>query len=110
MKIELLVVPDCPHESTARGLLEASLLAAGLAGTPFDTVVVGAQAGRKELGFIGSPSFFVDGRDLLPVAAAVPAVACRVYRHEDGALAGAPDQATLVQAVRRAADLPDADT
>ncbi len=102
MVVELLVVRDCPNEAPAREALAASLAAAGLAGTSVDTVVVDDQARADELGFIGSPSFYVDGVDVLPVVGAVPAVACRVYRGASGALTGVPDRPVLVDALLRA--------
>jgi len=55
------------------------------------------------LGFVGSPTFRWQGRDLLPPGPGEPAgLACRVYRRRDGRVSPLPDPDDLREAVASA--------
>ena len=99
MHAELLVVPDCPNERRAFELFRSVVAGAGFEGEP-SIVVVDTDEAAAERGFVGSPSFFVDGSDLLPVIDTPPAVACRLYRSAAGDLSGLPSPERLAAAVR----------
>ena len=99
VKFELLVVPGCPHAVDAEVQFGLVLTRAGLS-AGVDVVVVDDETLATERGFSGSPSFFVDGVDVLPVGGARPSVACRVYRDEQGKLSGLPTEQVLLEAVR----------
>ncbi|MDI3406883.1 hypothetical protein [Streptomyces cavernicola] len=108
MEIEILVVPDCPHQQLAESRLREALddLAlddVGLAGTGFTTRVVGGQLEAERSGFTGSPTFLVDGRDPFAEPGVPPSLACRVYR-TPGGLAGVPEVGQLVKVLRAAVD------
>ncbi|MGQ0837303.1 hypothetical protein [Actinokineospora sp.] len=95
LRIELLVVPDCPHETPAALLLRRALDDEGLAATGFATVVVTSDEQAVELGFPGSPTIRIDGVD--PFEACLPpGLTCRVYRTP----AGLPDLPALRAALR----------
>nr|WP_238426878.1 hypothetical protein [Streptomyces adustus] len=65
-----------------------------------DTVrVVSDQAEAERIGFTGSPTIWIGGRDPFAEAGRAPGLACRVYRTPDG-LAGAPELDELRQALR----------
>lgn len=98
MRLELLVVPECPNGGAAADLFRASLAAAGV-GADVATIVVTDQDTAIRLGFTGSPSFFLDGHDLLPDGGP-PGVACRLYTVH-GNLAGLPEQQALIDAIGR---------
>lgn len=101
--VELLLVPNCPHGHDAAGLMRAVLDAAGVPDVPVRVTVIETVEEAVERGFVGSPTFLVDGVD--PFAATdpvVPALACRLYRTAGG-LRGIPDREDLLGAVRRAA-------
>lgn len=100
MRFELLVVPDCPYQAAAGELFRSSLAAAGLP-TQFSAVVVSDPTTAEHSRFTGSPSFFADGRDLLPDNQK-PGIACRLYATERG-LSGLPDQQSLVDALKAVA-------
>ncbi|HET7474874.1 MAG TPA: hypothetical protein VFJ97_02500 [Dermatophilaceae bacterium] len=102
MKVELLVIPDCPNGAAAAVLLREVLDRVGLAGAGFGTVVVDNPVLAEARGFAGSPSFHVDGVDVFPVAGGSAGMACRVYRTPSGALSGLPDPAALSAALARA--------
>lgn len=90
MKVQVLQVPDCPHAPTLVARL-AELLGDGVR---IDRVDVADEHRARSLGMRGSPTLLVDGVDPFPTEA--PAgLACRLYRDDDGALAGAPSLAQL---------------
>ncbi len=88
MDVELLVVPDCPHEMAAAELTRAALEAVG-SSTSITTTVIATEAEARARGFTGSPTFLVNGRDLFAQPGAGVGVACRVYPTPAG-LAGVP--------------------
>jgi hypothetical protein len=79
MRIELLVVPDCPHEEAAGVLLRRGLDDIGLGSQSFEVVVVESPAVAEQMHFLGSPTFMVEGRDLFDEPRRAAAVACRIY-------------------------------
>lgn len=97
--IELLVVPDCPHEGPARELVTSILTEQGITATLVTTVVTD-DAEAQARGFIGSPTFLVDGADPFAQDGAPVGLACRVYRSARG-LAGLPDRDALAEALTR---------
>jgi hypothetical protein len=99
MRIELLVVPDCPHEAPAAHLLRAALYDIGLGSVGHTVAVIDTQADAERRHFVGSPTFCVDGEDVFPEPGRPAAVACRVYPG-----AGAvPSTRDLRRALKRAA-------
>lgn len=97
MKVELLVVPDCPNQTAAEGLLRQALIDVGQRDLPATTTLVDA----RERGFVGSPAFVIDGRDPFAGPDAQPALACRMYPTSRG-MAGTPDLADLSRVLRDA--------
>lgn len=110
MKIEILVVPDCPHTEPAAELLRRALNDVGLRGATVTTRVVTGQGEAEQLGFTGSPTFLIDGHDPFVEAGRPAGLACRVYRTPEG-LSGLPSLDHLRQALTGALhgqDLADA--
>ena len=100
MELTVLAVPGCPNAP----VLEQRL-AEALAGRPAATVVRRVIADADEAarwGMQGSPTLLIDGRDPFGVPGADPAVACRLYKTEDGRLDGAPTVAALRGALEQA--------
>ena len=79
-------------------MLRQALDSTGLKDTLVQTVVVTTNAEAQALGFGGSPTFMVDGRDLFEGDPA--GLACRVYP-SSGGLRGTPDMSALVAALAR---------
>lgn len=102
MKIELMVVPECPHADAAAELLRQALDDIGRAGAEFQTTVVSTPEEAIRRGFGGSPTFLANDVDLFG-AIPVGALACRVYPTDAGR-AGVPALRDLRQALKRAAD------
>ncbi|WP_431884114.1 hypothetical protein [Micromonospora gifhornensis] len=103
MDVQLLVVADCPNEGAAAVLLRRALDDVGLSTVRFTTRIVTDQAEADQLGFTGSPSVFIDGRDPFAQPGQRPALACRLYR-DAAATSGVPPLAGLRQALKQAAD------
>jgi hypothetical protein len=97
MKVELLVVGECPNEAPARAALRRALDRAEIDAV-ISTTIVDNDAQAVGRGFLGSPSFHVDGIDIFPLPTARPGIACRVYSTTDG-LRGVPDDDALTAAL-----------
>ncbi|MFE7203394.1 hypothetical protein ACFU8R_24305 [Pseudonocardia alni] len=101
MRIELLVVPNCPHEDIASTRLRQALDDTGHTGTPVEVRTVIAETVDATPQFAGSPTILIDGADPFAEQATGPgAFSCRVYRCEAG-LSGAPSVEQLRRALRR---------
>ncbi len=98
-RVELLWWEGCPTHDEAGELLEQILDEIGKGDVHVSRREVRTRADAKRLGFPGSPTFQVGGRDLFPSDAA-PALTCRVYEREDGRLAPLPDRADLTARLR----------
>ena len=79
MLIELVVVPECPQEAPAAALLRSALNDIGLQAVSFQVRTVDSPAVAQEIGFVGSPTFMAQGRDLFEEPGRAAAVACRLY-------------------------------
>jgi hypothetical protein len=99
LRVELLVVEDCPHASQARDDLE-SVLGHGVIETPIQLVIVGTLEDAAFLGFQGSPTIRVNGDDVVPQPELPVALACRFYRDAEGRTIDSPP----LEAIRAAVD------
>lgn len=94
-RIELLVVPDCPHATLAETLLRVTLNELCLPHVPVLTTVIDTMADAIRRGFTGSPSIMINGIDPWAQPGSEPALACRLY----SASAGTPTQDSLARAL-----------
>jgi hypothetical protein len=99
VQVELLHWEGCPSTPEARELLEQVLAERGLEAT-VELREVTTQAEAEELGFPGSPTIRVDGRDVDPAgAAARPSLTCRIYNLPDGRVSPVPAREQLEEAL-----------
>jgi hypothetical protein len=99
MLVQLLYFDDCPNWKVARRRLHEALGAAGLAQeveVTYQRVVTAEEAER--VGFHGSPTILVEGRDPWADNGATGGLSCRIYRTEHGS-GGAPSVAQLTEAL-----------
>lgn len=92
MRVEILVVPNCPNEHPARRSLQAAADLADLADLGAASVTVTVVESMQEAQrrhFVGSPTFLIDGVDPFAVPGARIGLACRLYPTPDGP-AGVP--------------------
>jgi len=102
--VELLLWSGCPSHERAREQLAGVMAELGLdpASVTERAVESDEEAGR--LGFVGSPTVLVDGRDAVDSAGAPAALTCRLYRRRDGSPSPLPDTEDLREALARAID------
>lgn len=98
-RVTLLVIADCPNSTTAAAVLGDALASIDQPRDSFSTVVIQSAEDAAMRHFIGSPSIYVDGRDILPVPGAQAAVACRAYVHADGSRHAMPEKEALIRAL-----------
>ena len=101
MDVELLVVPDCPHETSAYDLTLAALAELEVS-VPVAVTVIETDEQAQERGFTGSPTFLIDGRDPFAEPGSAVGLACRVYRTPSG-LSGVPGLDELREELCRSA-------
>lgn len=100
--IELLYWDGCPSHPEALTLLRDAVRAS----ERDEEIVlreVRTQAEAEELGFPGSPTIRIDGRDVDPEGAAAgrAMLACRIYRLPDGRPSPVPARDQIEEALRR---------
>ncbi|MDO8732668.1 MAG: thioredoxin family protein [Actinomycetota bacterium] len=100
MRVTLMYFKDCPNWLVAANNLQQALNVDQLAGSAIDIVEVTTQEQADELGFAGSPTIFVDDRDLFADQAGAPGLACRLYSTGTG-FAGAPTVEQITAALAR---------
>ena len=99
MEIELLFWAGCPSHPEAEELLRDVLAERGL---DADIVLreVRTQDEAERLGFPGSPTIRIDGRDVdTRGASARPALTCRIYHLPDGRSSPVPSRTQLEEAL-----------
>ncbi|CRK57742.1 Organomercurial lyase [Alloactinosynnema sp. L-07] len=90
--MEILHVPDCPSVRVLRERLDVAM--AGVVVEVVLRVVRDAETAAA-VGMTGSPTLLVDGVDPFAEPGVAPSMSCRLYRHADGHLDGAPSVARL---------------
>ncbi|MHB8060333.1 MAG: DF family (seleno)protein [Gaiellaceae bacterium] len=98
--IELLYWQGCPSHPEAKALLEQVLSELGRE----DEIVmteVSSDEEAERLGFPGSPTIRVDGRDIDAMGAnGRPSLTCRIYHLPDGRVSPVPSREQLEAALR----------
>ncbi len=104
MRVELLATLDCPHVDRADEIAREALANNGH--TPLiERVYVSDLDTAAGLGFHGSPTLRIDGRDVAPPPIDVPInLGCRLYRQEDGSLSGVIPAPVIKAEVERRED------
>ena len=100
MELTVLTVPDCPNVPVMQQRLAEVL--ADWPGVTLQWRVIADVADAARWRMHGSPTLLVNGHDPFAEAGTLPAVACRMYRTENGSLDGSPSVAALRQALRQA--------
>ena len=101
MRVELLATLDCPHALRAEEILRGALTEDGRE-PEIDRVYVSNIDHAAGLGFHGSPTIRIDGRDIVPVAAGSPInLGCRLYPQPGGGVDGVVPAQTIQAEVER---------
>lgn len=94
MKLTVQYFDDCPNWKVLAERLREAVAGRQDVTIAFETVDTTEQAER--VGFVGSPTLLVDGRDPFAEPGRPAGLACRVYQTPDGP-AGLPSQAQLAE-------------
>ncbi|WP_039642811.1 alkylmercury lyase family protein [Streptomyces sp. 769] len=100
MRVEMLIVPDCPNGPVLKERLTLAL--AGRTDVELTEHVIDDQTEARRRGMHGSPTLLVDGRDPFAAPGTPASVSCRLYRGADGRIGGAPP----VEELRRVLGAP----
>ncbi|MCX4474698.1 DUF2703 domain-containing protein [Micromonospora sp. NBC_01655] len=98
MNIELFYFAGCPNWHLAQERLREALTVVGRLDLQVGLRPVETDEQARKLGFPGSPTIRINGRDPFPTADDVGSLSCRVYSTPEG-LAGSPTLDQLVQAL-----------
>ena len=101
--VRYLYNASCPsYEEGLQALRTAALEVGGE--MIFEEQLVSDDAEAERLGFYGSPTYLINGRDPFPAPGGVPlaAEACRAYTTSDGSIAPVPDVDQLIAALSEA--------
>lgn len=94
MTIEIISIPGCPNHRPTVDLVK-QLLGCDDISAEIKEILVRNSWQAKALGFAGSPTVRVNGKDIDVLALPQSALSCRIY--EDGS--GIPPQSLLRQAI-----------
>jgi proline dehydrogenase len=102
MRVELLATLDCPHADEAEEILRSALRDDGHEPS-VQRVYVSDLDTAAGLGFHGSPTIRIDGRDVMPPPPELPInLGCRLYRQPGGGLDGViPAEVITTEVARR---------
>ena len=98
MDVVLQYFDGCPGWRVADERVRSALAAAGVDAT-ITHAEVPTLADAERVGFAGSPTILIDGRDPFGDAAATPSLACRRYATERG-LEPSPSVDQILAAIR----------
>ncbi|MEX2547840.1 MAG: proline dehydrogenase family protein [Chloroflexota bacterium] len=102
MRVELLATLDCPHAERAEQILRQALTSEDGPEPRIDRVYVSNLDHAAGLGFHGSPTIRIDGRDVVPVPANLPInLGCRLYPQPGGRLDGVIPAETIAAEIER---------
>ena len=101
--VRYLYNEDCPSYDEGLQVLRAAALAVG-GDMVIEEQEITDDAEAEELGFYGSPTYLIEGRDPFapPDLAPTAASACRAYTTADGSISPVPDVAQLAAALAAA--------
>jgi hypothetical protein len=100
MDLVVLATPDCPNAPVLEQRLAEAL--AGRPGLTVRHVEITGLAAAARHGMHGSPTLLVDGADPFAQPGTGPALACRLYRGDDGQPVRVPSVAALRRALEQA--------
>ena len=103
MKVAILYFDGCPNHAAAIDRIREVLRQEGIS-AEVSEVKVADEATARSIGFLGSPSIRINGRDLEPAARSSKAfgMTCRTYL-EEGKRIGLPSRESIRVALRETA-------
>lgn len=98
MRVEVLVVRDCPNAAAACEAVRQAARMVGLAELDVTIRVIDTEEQAQRHRFAGSPTFLIDGVDPFATPGAPSGLACRLYVTPAG-LSGTPEVRLLADAL-----------
>ena len=98
--VEFLFWEECPSHEEALALLREVLAESGRDPEAVEIVEVRTHEDAQRLGFPGSPTIRVDGRDIDAERAGRFGLLCRIYHLPDGRPSPVPSRHLLEEALR----------
>ena len=98
--VTLRYLDGCPNAGVARTRLAEALRRVGIDPAAITMEEVSTPEDAERLGFHGSPTILIDGRDRFADEDGPAGLSCRIYQTETGPQ-GSPSVAQLEQALRR---------
>jgi len=95
--VEVFVVPGCPGTKLALARVQQAAEALGV-DTNLRVLTVEREEHARELGFVGSPTVRVSGRDVEDISDLTVGLSCRLYGGDH-----APPSASIRRAIAQAA-------
>jgi hypothetical protein len=100
--IQLLWWRGCPSWERALAMVREQMAGHELADERLEVIEIEDDADAERLGFPGSPTILVGGRDIQsPNPEQATGLTCRVYRRRDGRVSPLPDPADISDAFAR---------
>ncbi len=94
MKVTIQYFDGCPHWKLADQRVRRVLEGVSAGDVTLDYELIDSPESAERVGFHGSPTILVDGRDPFVSGIEQVGMSCRVFRTEDG-IQGAPTEAQL---------------
>jgi hypothetical protein len=98
--VEVLVIPGCPGTKLTLARIQQAAESLGVE-TNLRVLTVEREEHARELGFVGSPTVRVSGRDVEDVSDLTIGLSCRLYGRDH-----APPSASIRRAIAEAAGRP----
>lgn len=98
LQMTILGIEGCPHVGTMAERVRQALVLIGDTGSEPATQTVSDPGQARQMGFAGSPTLLVDGRDPFPGTGPTGALSCRLYPTPEGT-DGAPTVEQIVRAL-----------
>jgi hypothetical protein len=100
MKVTIQYFDGCPHWQLADERVRNVLEAMSTDDVSLEYQLIDSPAMADRVGFLGSPTILIDGRDPFATGAEHVGMSCRVYRTEEG-VQGAPTEVQLRTLISR---------
>lgn len=102
MDITFLYFEDCPSHDVALARLKQVMAEEGI-DAEITVIKVETDAQAQQLEFVGSPTIWVNGADMVPVPdGAMYALTCRAYHLDDGRISPLPSLEMMRRALQTA--------
>lgn len=101
MKVTIQYFDGCPHWKLADARVRTVIAGLSYEDVTLEYQLIDSPETADRVGFLGSPTILVDGRDPFATGTEQVGMSCRVFRTENG-VEGAPTESQLRRLIARA--------